>query len=113
MSGLPGFAPPGLGEIGGPEEEGDLGTLPDPVAIQIPTAVSLLARIWKLAPGAAIGIVKGSTNGGRANESTDTKILIRLADVTDTEIELHHQGTFFLPPLVVPMIPPAASEGGG
>lgn len=73
----------------------------------------MMARVWQLGPGLAVGIVKGSTEAGRANESTDSKIYVRLADVKATEIVQHHIGTFFLPPMIAPMIPPPAEEGAG
>lgn len=73
----------------------------------------MLARVWQLAEDPAVSIVKGATDAGQANQSTDKLLFIRLADITETEIIQHHQGTFFLPPLVVPMIPPSPGEGAG
>lgn len=108
----PGLDAPNLGDPGGPAS-GGAGTLPSPVVINIPTTTSLLARVWQVAPGASIGLVKGPTNAGKANDSSDLKIYVRLADITEEAIVQHHAGTFFLGPLVVPMIPPPAEEGSG
>lgn len=83
------------------------------MTFNVPTTTAFLARVWQLDAGMGVGIVKGSTLAGKANESNDQRFYVRLADVTETQIIPHHQGTFFLPIMVAPMIPPAAEEGAG
>ncbi len=82
--------------------------------ILIPSTVAMLARVWTLADGPSISIVKGLlATGGPANASTDELLYIPIADITETEIEQYLVGAYFLPIMVAPMIPPAAEEGAG
>jgi hypothetical protein len=111
-SGLPGNPPPPFGDPDGPQD-GASGDLPSPTSINIPTTTSMLARVWTLADGQAVSVVKGATAAGMPNQSTSELLFIKLADVRETEVIQYHQGLLFLPPMIAPMIPPPAEEGAG